>query len=521
VLVVVAILGAPVGLLAASVAYQAPRDGAAIALVALVAGVVIGLAGPSVARPLAPEQSRWIDAIDGATKVALAAAPENALVDALATLRQALGPAAGTPELWRVEPAALITVDRAGYPHTETEAIAPKLLYELAEGEPERTMRTEVLETLEVRRADVRPPLEWLRGRGAMSFTLLNDEEGPIGALVLPTGARTHPLTLEEVRALRTLADRLTALLAVSSGLARARARELEAEAAAEREGERSLHLGHLVSAASERNEALARRAARSAVVARYSSASRVALEELERLAKTGGPVALLAPAGVDPIPYAAFVHGKGPKSGGPFVVVDATGPDEQDASIWHDAKTSPLCLADGGTLFVASVAALSPRTQAVLAEALAHRRSPAGHAAPLDLALIVSVPATIDSLVASGQLRPELADTLGDRAVPLPPLAARSEDLRAILLDRVGRTGMRLKGRPMGVEPKALARLVEHAWPGNDVELDDLLTRAVTIAEGDVLTIAHLDRIGFVSEPPPARRSLRPGATRQHPLRS
>ena len=521
VLVAVTILGAPIGLFAASVALQAPMDGALIALLALSAGVIIGLAGPPVARPLGPEQSRWLDAIEAASSAALRSEPETALITTLATLRQALGPAASTPELWRVEPAALITVDRASYPHTEPGVTAPPLLYELAEGEPERTMRTEVLETLEVRRADIRPALEWLRSRGAMSFTLLNDEEGPLGALVLPTGARTHPLTLEEVRALRTLADRLTALLSVSSGLARARACELEAANAAEREAERAVHLEHLVEAGAERNEILARRAARSALVAPYSGAARLALEELERLAKTGAPVGLLTPVGVDPIPYAAFVHGKGAHRAGPLVVVDAAGPDEQQISSWHDPTSSPLCLADGGTLLISSVAALAPSTQAFLAESLVHRRSPAGHDAPLDMTLVVSVPTTVDSLVASGQLDPALADALGDRAVPLPPLSARADDLRALLLDRLARIGMRLKGRPMGLDPRALARLVGHAWPGNEIELDDVLTRAVAIADGEVLTSAHLDQVGFVAEPPALRRSLRPGAAGQQPLGS
>ena len=46
-----------------------------------------------------------------------------------------------------------------------------------------------------------------------MSLTLLTDEQGPLGALVLPAGTRVHALTLEEVRELRTLADRLAALL--------------------------------------------------------------------------------------------------------------------------------------------------------------------------------------------------------------------------------------------------------------------------------------------------------------------
>jgi hypothetical protein len=519
VLVAVTILGAPVGLFAASAASQAPSEGIVIVLVALTAGIAIGLVGPPVARPLGPEQGRWIDAIESATSVALRSEPETAVTSALSTLRQGFGPAANTPELWCVEPEELLTVDRAGYGHVEPNVAAPRLLYDLAEGEPERTMRTEVLETLEVRRADIRPALEWLRGRGAMSFTLMNDENGPLGALVLPMGARTHPLTLEEVRALRTLCDRLTALLSVSSALARSRDSKLAAEKAAEVERERSAHLEHRVEAGAGRNEALARRVAQRALVARYSAASRLALEELERLSKAGAPVGLLTPPGVDPVPYAAYVHGAGSRREGPFVVVDAAGPDEQQPLTWRDPKLSPLCLADGGTLFVSSVAALASMTQAFVAESIVHRRSPAGHAAPLDVALVVSVPTTVDSLVASGQLHPDLADALGDRAVPLPPLSARADDLRALFLDRLARIGMRLKGRAFGADPRALARLVEHGWPGNEIELDDVLTRAVAIAEGELLTAAHLDQIGFVPAPPPLKRSARPSSPGTHPF--
>jgi transcriptional regulator of acetoin/glycerol metabolism len=79
----------------------------------------------------------------------------------------------------------------------------------------------------------------------------------------------------------------------------------------------------------------------------------------------------------------------------------------------------------------------------------------------------------------------------------------------------------MRLKGRPFGADPRALARLLEHGWPGNEVELDDVLTRAVAIADGELLTSAHLDQIGFVAAPLPMRRSLRPSSPGQQPLGS
>jgi transcriptional regulator of acetoin/glycerol metabolism len=162
----------------------------------------------------------------------------------------------------------------------------------------------------------------------------------------------------------------------------------------------------------------------------------------------------------------------------------------------------------------VLALTALPAETQLFLAESLAERRAP-GSAAALDVALVVSLASSqggVPSLVASGALQPALAEWLGEHAVALPPWSARPEDQRALLLDRIGRLGLRLRGRPMGLDPRALARLVEHEWPGNDVEVNDVLTRAALVTAGDVVTLAELDQIGFV--PTPARRSSRsPGS--------
>ena len=514
--VAVSVLAAPVALFAVSLAGHTPRQAELAALLSVAAGIAVGLGAVPLARPFGPEQCRWIDATQGAFNVALRSDPDTAITAALATLRQALGPAPVAPELWRLDPPSVMTADRAGYGRTETSAMPPRLVFELARGEPEQTLRTDVLEALEVRRADIRPALDWMRARAAMSLTLLTDEEGPVGGLVLPTGARAHPLSLEEVRALRALADRMTAQLGVSGALARARAREVEARRAADRETERATAFEKAVSTATRRHEAHARRLARPALVAPYSPVARLTMEKLEQAAQNDGPLTLLTPAGIDPVPFAAFVHGAGRRREAPFVVVDGAGVDEQQEGSWRDAIGSPLRLAQGGTLLVLSIAALTLDAQKLLTAAIADKRPLEEGDEPVDVALVVGVPMPVERFAEVGELDPKLAALVGRRVIELPPLAARAEDLRAIIVDRLARIGVRLKGRPMGLDPRALARLIEHAWPGNELELEDVLTRAIAVADGEILASAHLDQIGFVAAPPPTRRASRPSAPRR-----
>ena len=50
-----------------------------------------------------------------------------------------------------------------------------------------------------------RPLLAWFEARCAFSATVIVDNEGPLGFILLPAGNRTSPMTLEEARGVRVL----------------------------------------------------------------------------------------------------------------------------------------------------------------------------------------------------------------------------------------------------------------------------------------------------------------------------
>ena len=235
----VMILGAPITLGSGLLARELPARAGAIVLVACCLCVAIGLVARAVARPLGPEQSRWLDAIDAASRGALQPEPDAAIRAALVALGGTSADAGSRPELWRNDPKEVLSADIAGYLHVQ-KGEAPERIYELALAEPERTLRAETLRALEVRRPDVRPLLAWFDSRRAFSATLVLDEDGPLGFILMPRGNRHAPMTLEEARAVRLLADRISALLAVSSALARSRERELGAIARADQIGRRT-----------------------------------------------------------------------------------------------------------------------------------------------------------------------------------------------------------------------------------------------------------------------------------------
>ncbi len=493
----VVLLGVPTLLIAGLLVRAVPEQGGPIVLGACLVSIVVGLIARAVARPLGPEQSRWLTAIHAATENALLPEPDEAIRSALVALTRAAPTPNARPELWRNDPPEVLSVDVAGYLHVD-KVDAPDKLYELAQREPERTVRAEVLNAVQVRRPDVRSLLGWFESRGAFCATVVSDDDGPIGFILLPKGNRRSPMTLEEARAARNLADRLSALLAVSSALARSRERELAATARADAIDDERQRLEHIIATEAGRNRVGPDLLDRQLVASAHGPAARAALEQLERIGRLNRPLILSAELGSDPIPWAAVAHLASPRRGGPFVTIDGAAPQEHTLERWQASETSPLALADGGSLVISELSALPLEVQDAIAQKLSERPSTVSASSILPVSLVAVLHRSPGTLAEGGKLSKALSRWLGDSVVTVPPLRQRAEDLRSLVLGRMTRIGLALRGEPMGVEASALRLLMEHTWPGNEHELDAVLTLAARKATGSALTGRDLASAGF-----------------------
>jgi len=508
---VLAVIGGPIVLLAAMAADGQAGVVFAGTLVALVVGSFVG----ELEGPLRPADGAWLDALERAGAALTRTDASTALRDAIAALRAPAGPEASSPELWTFDasvilprsaeapnvPSHVATVDAAGYAR-ERASDLPARLVEIAAGEPEATIRAEVLEALEVRRPDLRSLSRWMRDRGALTVTVIAAAGEPLGLLLLPRGRRVAHVTLEEARAMKSFADALAGTCEARGALARSLAREQAMTTRAEAAEEQVLHLEQARSIEVGRHVLAASRVARPATVGVYSAASRMSFEALERRVKAGAPVTLVAPSGVDPVPYLARAHLGGPRRAEPLVLVDGTSSREHDLGRWTDPKASPLALADRGMLVLVDGPSLPADVQRLIAQALAERRPPWERALALDIALAVTATAPLTTLLAAGRLEHSLATRLGDGVedpITLPRLSERPEDIRAILTDRLAREGLRVRGTPVGIEDAAFARLAEYAFPGEDAELVSIVQRLVAGLRGDVVRAADVDALRLV----------------------
>ena len=516
-IVALALFGGAIVLVAAFAAEERPWAAGVIVLVAVALALAAGSFIQEFEAPLLPAQGALLEGAARAESALLRLGGDDARSEALRALRVPAGPAAPSPELWTLEPVRVLTVDAAGYAH-ERAAELPTELVAVAKEEPHTTLRTAALVALEVRRPSLRPLARWLEDRGMLSATLVVREGEVEGLLVLPRGVRVEPLTLEEVRVLEALATRFGSACAARSALGRSLMREQEhARIAADAEA-RAERAEHQLDRQRAAHEGAAARLARPATVGIYSAASRMAYEALERSARAGAPLVVTARSGVDPVPFLARAHLAGARKEGPLVVVDGTATREHDLARWRDATASPLALAEGGVLLLVDGAVLPVDVQRLLGQALAERRPPWERAEPLDVVPWLTTVPEPQVLLDENRLDPVLAARFGaalEAPVRLPSISERPEDVRALLTDRLAREGLRVRGRPVGVDDAAFGLLVEHPFEGQDAELQALVQRLVAACGGDVV---HVDDVRKVlgntpkeAAPETQRKSRRP----------
>ncbi len=513
--VALALAAGPVVVFGMSLTRGRPYDTVAVTALTAICAVAVGAYARVFERPLRPAQGVWLDAARKAREAIERSDPDDALRDVLLALREPAGAQGASPVLLTLDPARAMTIDGAGYAHDKDLTI-PEGLVAVAAREPEAALRSEVLLALEVRRPDLRPMLKWMIDRGACLALVVTRGGEAEGLLLVPEIPRQDPLSLEEARALKGVADALAGAMQARAALGRSMERERETRLKAEAAEDLAARLQHEVALAAGRNALAATRLARPATVGIYSAASRMALDATLRRVRSGAPLAVVAPSGVDPIPFIARAHVEGPRASGPLVLVDGTQSREHDLTRWTDPKTSPLALASGGLLVLLDGAALPLDVQRLVARVLAERRAPWERPEALDVTLAFTAVVSPEELVVRGILDATLAARLGDAAgapIVLPRLADRPEDIRALLTDRLAREGLRALGRPVGIEDAAFARLVERTFPGEDAELLYLVQRLVAQVGsrgGDVVGPADIPTETADPAPEMANRELR-----------
>ncbi|TVQ01999.1 MAG: sigma-54-dependent Fis family transcriptional regulator [Planctomycetaceae bacterium] len=221
-------------------------------------------------------------------------------------------------------------------------------------------------------------------------------------------------------------------------------------------------------------------------------------MNQITRLSAVDSTVFIGGESGTGKSTVARMIHQQSHRRQGPFVSINC-------ASLPRDLLTSELFghtkgsftgavkdraghaeVADGGTLFLDEIGDLPLELQPKLLTFLQDRtvqRLGSSDVRKVDVRLIVATHRDLTEMCREQAFRQDLYFRLMVLSIEIPPLRHRSAELPSMAEGILARICERMATEPKRLTAEAIRLLLQHSWPGNIRELENVLERAVAFS--------------------------------------
>jgi transcriptional regulator with GAF, ATPase, and Fis domain len=244
-------------------------------------------------------------------------------------------------------------------------------------------------------------------------------------------------------------------------------------------------------------------------------------LELVRKVASSESAVLLRGESGTGKELLARALHENSPRAGKAFVKVHcaALSPSLLESELFGHVKgaftnairdkVGRFEAADGGTLFLDEIGDITLDVQVKLLRVLQEKtfeRVGSSETVKVDVRVVAATHQDLERLIEQGRFRDDLFYRLNVLPIYVPPLRERIEDIPELALHFL-RLHAKRTGRVLdGIDDDALALLKAYSWPGNIRQLENVIERAVVIADGPGITPAEFPaELHAATEPIPA----------------
>lgn len=225
--------------------------------------------------------------------------------------------------------------------------------------------------------------------------------------------------------------------------------------------------------------------------------------KNIAKLARSQAPIYISGESGSGKELVARSIHESGPHADGPFIPVNcgAIPSDLMESEFFGHTKGSftgavsdkegLFQAASGGTLFLDEVADLPLSMQVKLLRGIQEKAiRPIGsqQEIPVDVRILSATHKDLAAEVDAGQFRQDLYYRINVIELSVPSLRERSEDIPALADALLSRIADEYQIEKPAINEEAEAALRSYAFPGNVRELENVLERAVTLCEDEVI---------------------------------
>jgi PAS domain S-box-containing protein len=210
----------------------------------------------------------------------------------------------------------------------------------------------------------------------------------------------------------------------------------------------------------------------------------------------------------------AQAIHWRSHRSKGPFVVANcsAYSPTLLESELFgHEKgaftgaisqKKGRIERAQGGTLFLDEIGDVAPATQILLLRFLqdhCFERVGGEKTIKADVRVLAATNCDLRHEIQSGRFRDDLYYRLNVIAVHLPPLRERKEDIPLLAQHFLRKFNLKEGKKIHKFSSNAMQLLMDYEWPGNVRQLENGISHAVILSQGEIVRARHLP--GFLRE--------------------
>ncbi len=218
--------------------------------------------------------------------------------------------------------------------------------------------------------------------------------------------------------------------------------------------------------------------------------------------------VLVLGESGTGKELIANLIQENSPRADGPYVKINCGAIPESlleselfghEAGAFTDARRQhrgKFEQANCGTIFLDEAGEMSLAAQVKLLRVLQDgefQRVGGSRTIKADVRVIAASNVSIEEAVSQGKFRKDLYYRLNVYPIDLPPLRDRKEDLPLLINHFIGKFREKSGKEVVGISNRAVDLLRAYHWPGNVRELENIIERAVVVAEKKVLGVEDL----------------------------
>jgi two-component system NtrC family response regulator len=228
----------------------------------------------------------------------------------------------------------------------------------------------------------------------------------------------------------------------------------------------------------------------------------------IEKLAPTSASVLIFGESGTGKELLARALHDLSPRREGRFVAINCAAIPETllESELFGYEKgaftgasnttVGRIETANGGTLFLDEIGDLPVSLQSKLLRFLQERvieRVGGRQEIPVDVRIVCATHQSIKSQIEEGRFREDLYYRIAEIVLDIPPLRARQGDAALLAHALTRKVASEQRRGSMTLQPDAIEAIEKYAWPGNVRELENVIKRAVIMAETNGITAGDL----------------------------